>query len=359
MVFLALVGAEEILRHVWHPPKGMYDYSHPFIRRRIRPNVELVYHGDPVTGFGGEFVFKGGPVGYRTKTVITREKPEGAYRIFFVGGSTTACSYLPQEVTFPQRVEDLLLSSGLPYKFQCANAGVDGSTARDCLTLIDYDIALSHPDCILIMHGVNDMAIGLTPDFAPDGSDVRTAKAKAKSNYEEYFGDPHLYLYQFYKSLGPRHSKRFTLDHIRGERKRLSSVKQQEISEFPNVSSFVLYMRLIASSCKALGIRPIFVTQCSLYAEKLAPEVEARLGIPFPEDDKLNPTPGSMMRGMEAYNNAVRQTAQDLEVELIDLDKEIPKTLENMYDHVHFSVKGSEKVGDVIAHYLIDRFKKS
>lgn len=356
LILFSLAGAEVILRYVWTPPKGLYDYSHPFIRRKIRPGVDLPYHGDQVTGFGGEFHLEGGPVGYRTKSVLSRVKSPDAYRIIFMGGSTTACTYIPQEMTFSQLVEDHLNAEGLPKRIECANAGVDGSCARDSLTQLLFDVSFANPDCVVVMQGVNDFALGLTPDFQPDASDRRTGKGKAKSIYEEYFGDPHPYLYQFYKTLTRRHSRRFTLDHIREERERLSHLERTEITNFPSLPWFVRDMRLIASSGKALGIRMVFVTQCSLYAEVLPPEVEQRLGIPFPEEDGLNPSNASMKRGMDAYNDAVRQLAAEMGVELIDLEREIPKTLDYLYDHVHFSVNGSKKVAEVLSDYLLKTF---
>jgi lysophospholipase L1-like esterase len=319
--------------------------------------VELQYQGDAVTGFAGEFVLKGGPLGFRTNSVLTIGKPAGVYRIFFMGGSTTACTYLPQEMTFAQLVEDQLnggAQHAVPH-YECANAGVDGSAARDTLTQLIYDVSFANPDCVVVMQGVNDFALGLTPDFAADADDKRTAKGKAKSAYEEFFGDPHWFVYQFYKALTRRHSKRFTLEHIREERERLAHLPRIELTEFPNLPHFIRYMKLITSSCKSLGIRPIFMTQCSLYDDSLPPEVEQRLGIPFPEEDGLNPSNASMKRGMDAYNNALRTLAAEEGIDLIDLDKAIPKTLEFLYDHVHFSVAGNRRVAEEVSKYLVER----
>lgn len=356
VILLSLAGAEVILRYTWTPPPGLYDYSHTFIRRKIRPGVDIPYHGDASTGFAGEFHLQGGPIGYRTKSVLSREKSPEAYRIIFMGGSTTACTYLPQEMTFSQLVEDNLNTQGLPKRIECANAGVDGSAARDTLTHLIFDVSFTNLDCLVVMQGVNDLSLGLSRDFQPDASNRRMGLSKAKSSYEEYFGDPHPYLYQLYKAFTRRHSKRFTLAHIREVRERLSYIERTEITEFPNVRYFIRDMKLIASTCRALGIRLIFVTQCSLYADNLSPEVEQHLGIPFPEEDGLNPSNPSMRRGMDTYNDAIRNLAAEMGVELIDLEKAVPKTLENHYDHVHFSVNGSKKVAEVLADYLLETF---
>ncbi len=352
IIAVFLIGFEMILRQVWVPPRGLYDYSHPFIRRHIRAGVDLPYHGDAVTGFGGEFHIQGGPIGYRTDSVLSREKKPGVYRIFFLGGSTTACTYLPQEKTFPQLIEDHLNPDGASATYECANAGVDGCAARDSLAQLIYNVSWAQPDCVIVMQGVNDFALGLTPDYEEDASDRRTARSKAKSSYEEFEGDPHPYIYQFYKHLTRKHSKRFTLAHIHDEREKLAHLERKEIFEFPNIVSFEKYMKMIAGVAKSLGLRLIFVTQCSLYAEVLPPEIEERLGIPFPEEDQLNPSNSSMKRGMDAYNNAIRQISTEMGVELIDLETQVPKTLDFLYDHVHFTVEGNRKVAEVISEYL-------
>jgi hypothetical protein len=65
-----------------------------------------------------------------------------------------------------------------------------------------------------------------------------------------------------------------------------------------------------------------------------------------------------MKRGMDVYNDAVRSLAAEMGVELIDLEKQVPKTLDNLYDHVHFSVNGNKKVAEVISGYLKDTFPR-
>ncbi|MBK7496030.1 MAG: SGNH/GDSL hydrolase family protein [Candidatus Omnitrophica bacterium] len=112
-------------------------------------------------------------------------KEAGGLPYFFLGGSTTACTYLPQEDLSPL-IEDHLNPAGASATYECANAGVDGCAARDSLAQLIYNVSWAQPDCVIVMQGVNDFALGLTPDYEEDASDRRTARSKAKKPYEEF-----------------------------------------------------------------------------------------------------------------------------------------------------------------------------
>jgi hypothetical protein len=203
------------------------------------------------------------------------------------------------------------------------------------------------------MHGINDLVAGLYPQFVPDGSDRLTAKNKARNLYEEWYGDSRPKIYHFYKSLRPPQSERFTLFHIQKEREQTAGATEQEVTEFPNVRYFIQYLRMFVGACKGQGIRVILMTEPSLYAEDLSEEARSRLWCAFHPQEGVNPSLASITRGMQVYCQAVRDTAAALGVELIDLENEVPKTLDLLFDDVHYTVKGSEKVAEVVGSYLM------
>jgi len=353
LTLIVLILSEITLRYAWTPPKKIYDYSHPYIPRKIGAGVAVAYQSDSVTGFSGEYKFQTGPLGYRTKSVLSREKEDGAYRIFFLGGSTTICSYLPLEHVFSQLVEDGLNQSGLGYEFQCANGGVDGGQTRDTLALLNQDVVLTNPDCVVVMHAINDLIAGLAREFDSAEVDRRAARSKAKRMYRDIYGAPRPYVYLFYKSLRQLHSDRFTLSHILKERHSRSEFPEQEVSSFPNVIYFEKFLRSIVGSCQACGTRVVLMTQPSLYRKDLSAEEKDRIWCSFHPKDGVNPTPESMVAGMAVYNDATRRIAAEMGAELIDLAPKVPRTLNYMYDDVHYTVEGNRRVADeVIGHFL-------
>jgi hypothetical protein len=58
---------------------------------------------------------------------------------------------------------------------------------------------------------------------------------------------------------------------------------------------------------------------------------------------------GSVLRGMVQYNRKAREIAAQRNLLLIDLEKQVPKTLDYFWDDVHYS----QKTYDLIANYIV------
>ena len=61
----------------------------------------------------------------------------------------------------------------------------------------------------------------------------------------------------------------------------------------------------------------------------------------------------SMTRGMEQFNAKARQIAAELHVPLVDLERIVPKSLDYMYDNVHYTKRGNEIIGRAVAEQII------
>jgi len=59
----------------------------------------------------------------------------------------------------------------------------------------------------------------------------------------------------------------------------------------------------------------------------------------------------------ESFNKAIITVARERQVRLIDLDTNIPKTNDYMYDIIHFHEKGSEAAAKLIVASLKNSFK--
>jgi lysophospholipase L1-like esterase len=57
----------------------------------------------------------------------------------------------------------------------------------------------------------------------------------------------------------------------------------------------------------------------------------------------------SRLRGMERYNEAMRQVAARAGIELVDLAAQLPRTTETFYDDCHFNENGARLVGAALA----------
>jgi len=95
-------------------------------------------------------------LGFRGKE-FSRNKPEGTYRIFCIGGSTTFCiNEHDQSQTYPQMLENKLNKLYSTPRFEVINAGTPGWTTAESLINLQFRILDLSPDMIIICHAVND-----------------------------------------------------------------------------------------------------------------------------------------------------------------------------------------------------------
>lgn len=88
---------------------------------------------------------------------ISKEKSNGVYRVFVVGGSATfALRAGSDQLTIPGYIEQNINKYSSDKKFEVINAGIPRITSSDELQLIQTKIVDFKPDLIIIYDGVND-----------------------------------------------------------------------------------------------------------------------------------------------------------------------------------------------------------
>jgi len=103
------------------------------------------------------------------------------------------------------------------------------------------------------------------------------------------------------------------------------------------------------------GVRFILMTEPFVYQEKLDPAINERLWMGWlgsVSQRSINLSPDFLAREMNRFDGAVRELARKEGVELIDLEREIPKDLVHFYDDVHLTPVGAERASKVISAYL-------
>jgi acyl-CoA thioesterase I len=87
-----------------------------------------------------------------------RVDPEASRTILFLGTSLTAGLGLDPDSAYPQRIQRLITSAGLPY--QVVNAGVSGETSAGLLRRLDW-VLKGPADVVIVETGANDGLRGL------------------------------------------------------------------------------------------------------------------------------------------------------------------------------------------------------
>lgn len=101
--------------------------------------------------------------------------------------------------------------------------------------------------------------------------------------------------------------------------------------------------------CRQHGITPVFMTQFNRYTE--TPDDNWRRQLK-PMFDNWHITYEQYRASYMALNDAMRDVAREQNVQLIDLDRLVPKTKDYMYDVVHLNANGSRFVADVVSKSL-------
>lgn len=83
------------------------------------------------------------------------EKPDAT--IAFLGGSTTLCAAVKEELRFPALVSSLLSEQGL--KVNTLNAAYAGNTVHDALNVLLNHVVQDRPDWAVLMHAANDVGV--------------------------------------------------------------------------------------------------------------------------------------------------------------------------------------------------------
>lgn len=217
-------------------------------------------------------------------------------KIVFLGGSTTECMYLDPEQRFPFIV-GRQLEQNLQQKVNTYNGGVSANESMHSINILLNKVIPMQPNIVVMMHNINDLVM------------LRLA--------------------------GHYHYSNSSLSHVQTAKnvftpvvypKPLPAVDEAKISE-----QFKRNLKLFVKICQIHQMQPVLMTQANQV-----------------ENDDLYHT----------FNQIIRDTAKEENILLIDLANHIPKNTEYMYDHYHFTAKGSLEAAKTIVKNLTDSLKK-
>ena len=359
-----------------HPETRILDRSseHPHLRTDWVPGFRTTYAIDGIAGQKGTMEFKINEFGFRSSSMKTAHKPPGTYRIFFLGESTTESIYLPEEKTFPYLVEKKLLEDFPTKKFESINGGISGYLTADTLAALLYKVMYYEPDLVIVMQAANDLRYGTVPTYDPiRRSDYQ--KILYRPNYHESLSSllaqilrrSHfltLIKWRLINPLFPPEAEKYKtkLDQYNAWRRQRRAHPFTSISESKAAGDFTKNLEEIIFTLQGHGVRTIFMTEPFVYQENLPPEMDEKLWMGWLMKEGrplgINLSPEFLLREMKRFNDIIRALTEKHGIELIDLEKEIPKDLEHFYDDVHLTPLGSQRAAEVIATYLIRRPEK-
>jgi lysophospholipase L1-like esterase len=251
--------------------------------------------------------------------------------IAFIGGSTTECAAVTEELRFPALVSTLLKERGL--RVNTLNAGYSGNTTHDAVNLLFNHVVEDRPNVVVLMEAANDIGVyGAEQSYASrGGAPLRAGTAlrwamQAASSRLSLIGALRSYL-----TLGPV--------EMTAENGAFRERKKMKVSPEAYVQRLHVFVRM----ARAFGIEPVLMTQ---------PAIGMRTAL----------TPDWIDTGSQStFNDEIRKVAAEENVVLIDLARHLAENvpdwqepLKVFYDGVHVNDEGSRIYAKHIADRLLD-----
>lgn len=258
-------------------------------------------------------------------------------RIFCLGGSTTEFTDRAGR-GWPDRVEERLKGAGGERPVEVYNLGRQWYTSLHTLINFEVNLRPHKPDIIVVMHAVNDLLHNA--DFC------RFSFGPFRNDYGHFYGPVSRIVH-----------RQSVLQLFLREARSTWYWSPREVVDthtFPGLEPFTRNLRTLIDLARVDGAIVVFVTQPHLYKEHMPPaELPVlRMLRNGGTGEQREWSPETMMRGMNTYNNAVRQLAAAKSVPLVDLEPLIPKTLEYFYDDVHYRQRTFDLVAEHVSNAI-------
>jgi lysophospholipase L1-like esterase len=325
--------------------------------RLFRPGLQLVFQPDPrhVPGVRAPARFSTNRLGLRAP-----EWDDSAYRILCVGGSTTICTYLDDEVAWPWRLMTLLNARPNARRVWTGNAGRSGADTWTHLALLDLLPEARKVDCVVILCGVNDLShsLRLPPETLARFASAELFDVGGPVNpFTPLFKQT--VAYRGLRVLSGRPPAGMDVEDDRGANYTLRrEVRRRAPKDLalpdldPALEIYTRNLQRIVDLCRRGGIRLVLLTQPTLWQDPMPAEFEALTWFRPIGLGQRTLRSEDLAAGMAAFNRALLRFCETSGAECLDLAAAIPKTPESFYDDEHFTIAGSDRVARELAAYL-------
>ena len=305
----------ELLLHIYNPLPSRIRGNKILLKANLRQEIQI---SPPIPGLDSLIVHSVNSLGFRGP-----EPPKNLaerFSIFVVGGSTTECSKLTDEKTWPAILGKQL--GQYDPNIWLNNAGIDGCSTYGHEILLDDYLLEIRPDMILFLIGVNDRGKASFDDetgFLINENESLFTRLLKRSEVINLISN----LQRAYQAhavdlghhLEPKEKPEMTPGEKQADLKR-------HLDYLPKYEKRVV---TLVEKCLHAGIGPVLITQPLL-------------------DDPAS----HGWAVMELYNDVTRKVASQYQVLLIDLATKLEKNPAYYYDNMHYTNLGAEVVGNKV-----------
>ena len=271
--------------------------------------------------------------------------------LVFLGGSTTVCHYLDENLRFPY-LTGVLLENKLGIKINSYNAGRSGNNSLHSIDILLNKIIPLNPQIVLMMHNINDVTtLAYEHSYWNNNmskSVIIDMNNEITANYFRIMRDrliPNIATQlriisnKIKNKLRADRANEDEFAHIRG--------KTITINKPEAIEQFEMNLEIFIKICQARKIVPVLMTMPSRLKEN--PD---DLIVYIFKNGKINFSYQDCRALFDAFNDSIRNKAKENHIPLIDLAKTIPQEAEYMYDTVHYTETGSKQIAHQVSEHL-------
>lgn len=334
------VAAEVAARRADAKPQSVPPTDRVLRLREMPRNVDLLLRPDRAM-LDGSDALADVPVRVQTDgdgfLLPSRRHATPDRTVLFLGGSTTACLFVPDSLRFHALVgRGLEARSGL--RVHTLNAARTGNHAVHSLGVLLGKGVPHDPDVVVILHAVNDLTTLLREGDYWNDNPSRGLLIEAPCR------TPGCHLRTGLGDLGGA--------LFPGLSRRLAPPAPPEFdrpaaaADAPALTArFRSALVALVETARAWGATPVLMTQ----ANRFLPEPPPTLAFPH---DGLGLSYAEYRALYLAFNDVTRAVAADLDVPLVDLAADVPPDDVHLYDYVHLTAAGSRRVGERLTEVL-------
>jgi lysophospholipase L1-like esterase len=338
-------------------------------------HLDLTLHPAPgaLPGVDGPSRFTTNADGLRAEA----RRPEHAYRILAIGGSTTESLYLDDTETWPHLLQQRLGAARGRADVWVGNAGKSGLNSRhhvvQALQLLPQ---LPQMDVVLVLAGVNDLhhRLSLDTDFRPIDQEPRSAFADLYARAFDVrpapqpLWQPVQLARRVAQLLARWGGEAEPVELIQDDAGRVYEKWRRHRSEatrwrsaLPNLDSalreYAANLHTIADIAQRHGARVVFVTQPVMWDAQLGAAERALLWLGGVGEFQREPgheyyRAEALAEGMARYNTALLEVCAVRGLDCVDLAGALPRDTRSFYDDCHFNEAGSRRVATLLAEHL-------
>jgi len=289
-------------------------------------------------------------MGFRGDSLIS-PKPRDEYRIFLVGGSTTENLFIDDSIGFERQIQRKLQVENPVKHIKVYNAGKSGDASPDHLAMLGQRLVHLNPDLIILFPGINDLN-RLAADYDYLHYPVKSIEIERNWLVDlKFFLSNFQLMRRLINVMNPEEESArkaiFLTTNYKDKVKEVQSLPLESSLPDFDISIYERNTQSFIGICKSQKIDLLLLTQTFTWdsdEDNNLSNSHWMVGI----GDKRYPEDALAQRLMEMNQSIIDLAVRD-SVDLLDLEKLIPKTNAYFYDDCHFNKGGVSYSTDLIS----------